>query len=112
VVKRATKLAWEALSKPLAAMSHGPGWHELSPFVTRFWVRAGNVHISANTPEYTEIEVLRFRPPGIDRWRLLYQASGPLLQVLDRALQTLPFVYFCFTTFAFLPVKLIGECPA
>ena len=24
----------EALSKPLAAMSHGPGWHELSPFVT------------------------------------------------------------------------------
>ena len=24
----------EALSKPLAAMSHGPGWHELSSFVT------------------------------------------------------------------------------
>jgi len=24
----------EALSKPLAAMSPGPGWHELSPFVT------------------------------------------------------------------------------
>ena len=67
--------------------------------------------IHQNTPECTEINVFRFRPPGSDRWRLLDQASGPLMQVLDRALKTLPFLYLFFTTFAFLPVKRCAACP-
>ena len=128
-------MSQEALSRPLAAMSHGPGWHDLSLFVTfchpvlgargerayfkpktevgraegRRYIPSAfePVHqsISLCAPKATGIEILRFRPPGSDRWRLLYQASGPLMQVLDRALKTLPFLYLFFTTFAFLPVK-------
>jgi len=60
-------------------------------------------------PAATGIDILRFRPPGSDRWRFLCPASGPLMQVLDRALKTLPFLYLFFTTFAFLPVNPIPE---
>ena len=118
-------------------MSHGPGWHELSSFVTFchpvLGARGERAYFNPETEvgrarrlhpfsfrtghqspgctrmhqQRTGIDILRFRPPGSDRWRFLYQASGPLMQVLDRALKTLPFLYLFFTTFAFLPVKPI-----